>query len=79
MTIQECDSRDRRMVDNIRFVFQCNPILHQYAAALQVSIENAAVVLRGELPRADLKDLLVPAVRQAGVLNRVSDFVRVAS
>ncbi len=79
MTTQECDSRDRRLVENIRFVFQANPRLHAYSAAVQVSIENASVVLRGELPRADLKELLVPAVRQAGVLYRVTDCVRIAS
>lgn len=77
MTIEECVSRDQRLVENIRFVFQANPRLHNYAAALQVSIENASVVLRGELPRADLKDLLIPAIRQAGVLYRVTDCVRI--
>lgn len=79
MTTQECTSRDLRMVDNIRAVILASPGLGHYAVALQVSIEDAAVVLRGELPRAELKDLLVSAVRQAGVLNRVSDFVRIAS
>lgn len=79
MTTQECCSRDRRLVDNIRFVMQVNPLLQQYATTLQVSIENASVVLRGELPSPDLKAQLVPAVRQAGVLYRVTDCVRIAS
>ena len=79
MTTQECNSRDRRMVDNIRFVFQVNPLLQQYATTLQVSIENSVVVLRGELPSPDLKEQLVPSVRQAGVLYRVTDCVRIAS
>ena len=79
MTTQECNSRDRRLVDNIRSVMQVNPLLQQYATELQVSIENASVVLRGELPSPDLKAQLVPAVRQAGVLYRVTDCVRIAS
>ena len=79
MTTQECNSRDRRMVDKIRLVMQVNPLLQQYATALQVSIENASVVLRGELPSPDLKAQLVPAVRQAGVLYRVTDCVRIAT
>ncbi len=79
MTTQECNSRDRRMVDKIRLVMQVNPLLQQYSTALQVSIENASVVLRGELPSPDLKAQLVPAVRQAGVLYRVTDCVRIAS
>ena len=79
MTTQESNSRDRRMVDNIRFVFHVNPLLQQYATALQISIENSAVVLRGELPSPDLKAQLVPSIRQAGVLYRVTDCVRIAS
>ncbi len=79
MTTQECSSRDRRMVDNIRFVFQVHPLLQQYATELQVSIENSSVVLRGQLPSPDLKAQLVPSVRQAGVLYRVTDCVRIAS
>ena len=75
MTTQECDSRDRRLVDNILFVLQGSPLLRDYATTLQVSIEDTSVVLRGELPREELKALLVPAVRQAGVLNRVTDCV----
>ena len=79
MTTQECNSRDRRLVDNIRFVMQGNPLLQQHATALEVSIENASVVLRGELPSPELKAQLVSVVRQAGVLYRVADCVRIAS
>jgi hypothetical protein len=50
-----------------------------HADSLQISIENSSVVLRGELPLAELKAFLVPAIRQAGVLNRVDDCVKIAS
>jgi hypothetical protein len=79
MTTQEIDSRDRRLVENIRFVLQVSPLLQAHADSLEISIENASVVLRGQLPRAELKAFLIPAVRQAGVLNRVDDYVRIAS
>ncbi len=79
MTTKECKSRDRRLVEKIRAVFQVNRMLGQYATAVHITIENASVVIRGELPSRDHKAQLVPAVRQAGVLNRVSDHVRIAS
>lgn len=79
MTTQECASRDQRQVDNILFVLQANPLLQQHATGLQVSIENASVVLRGELPSPEVKALLIPAIRQAGVLDHISDYVRIAS
>ena len=78
MTIQECNTRDKRMIDNIQSVLRVHEQLRQYAAALQVSIENATIVLRGELPSVALKSQLVPAVRRAGVLDRVCNDVRVA-
>jgi hypothetical protein len=78
MTTQECDTRDKRMIDNIQSVLSVHERLRQYAAALQVSIENATIVLRGELPTIDLKAELIPAVRRAGVLSQVCDCVKVA-
>ena len=79
MTTNECDSRDKRMIDNIRTVLGVHRQLRQYAAAVQVTIENATIVLRGELPSPALKAELVPAVRQAGVLSQVCNCVRVAN
>ena len=79
MTAQECASRDRRQVDNIFFVLHANPLLQPYTPLLQVSIENASVVLRGELPDPALKAQLIPAIRQAGVLDQINDYVRIAT
>lgn len=78
MTTQECNSRDMRMIHNIQAVLGVHDQLRRYAATLQVSIENATIVLRGELPSIALKSALVPAVRQAGVLSQVCNCVEVS-
>ena len=78
MTTIESKKRDRRWINDIESVFRVNELLAQYTAALQITIENATIVLRGELPSLAHKTQLIPAIRQAGVLNRVSDRVRVA-
>ena len=77
MTVQEQISRDNRMIGNIQAVLHVHAQLRQYAAAVQVSIENTAIVLRGHLPTAALKQALIPAIRQAGVLYKVSNEVQV--
>ncbi len=77
MTTEEIDCRNARMIENIRTVFRVHDRLSGYASAVQVSIENAAIVLRGQLPSADLRSDLVPAIRQAGVLGQVSNHVMV--
>lgn len=79
MTTQESNSRDRRIVENIHSVIRVDPRLRQYATAVQISVENASVVLRGELPNSELKEQLIPLVRQAGVLYQITDQVRIAS
>ena len=79
MTTKEHECQNRRILENIQAMFQVHEQLRQYAAALQVSIENATIVLRGEVPSPDLKAELVPAVRRAGVLSRVCNFVHVAN
>jgi hypothetical protein len=77
MTVEEMVSRDNRMIDNIQAVLSVHQQLRQYAAAVQVSIENTAIVLRGHLPSVALKQALIPAIRQAGVLAKVCNEVQV--
>ena len=72
------DSHELRILERIRSIFYVHEQLQQYAAVVQVSIENTVIVLRGELPSADLKQALIPAVRQAGVLGKVQNAVHVA-
>jgi hypothetical protein len=53
--------------------------LGRYASTLQVSVEDTAIVLRGELPSETLRGELVPTIRQAGCLWRVNNEVHVAA
>lgn len=79
MTIQERNSRDQRTIHSIQTVFSASERLRQYAASIRITIENATVVLWGELPSVDLKSELVPAVRRAGVLSQICDRVAVTT
>ncbi len=75
LTKQKPSQRESWTIDRIRSMFAVR--LGKYAAAIQISIENTVIVLRGELPSAAMKQELVPAIRQAGVLGQVSDCVQV--
>jgi len=77
MTSHECDCRDKRIIDSIRSMLGVHDQLRQYAAAVQVSIENATIVLQGKLPSNQLKEALEPAIRRAGVLSKISNEVQV--
>ncbi len=77
MTAKEIQSRDRRMIRSITLVIHAHSQLQHYAAALQITIENATVLLRGNLPSDSLKASLVGVVRTAGVLNRIDNCVHV--
>ena len=79
MTTQECDSRDRRIVENICTLLQATPMLKQHASLLEISIEQSAVVIRGNLPTDAMKAELVPIIRRAGVLSQVNNRVLVAA
>ena len=79
MTTQECDSRDRRIVEKIRTVFRANPTLGQHASLIEASIEHSAIVVRGNLPTDGMKAELVPAIRRAGVLSQVNNCVLVVT
>ena len=79
MTSKECNSRDRRIIDNIQRMFQVNRDLKDHVTGLDISIENSTIVLRGKLPNGALKDELIRAVRRAGVLSQVNNCVLVAA
>ena len=79
MTTQECDDRDRRIVEKIRAVLHANPILCQHASLIEVSIEHSAILIRGSLPTDEMKAELVPSIRRAGVLSQVNNCVLVAA
>ena len=77
MTVKEKMSHDNRIIGNIQSVLRVHAQLRQYATTVQVSIENTAIVLRGHLPSPALKQALIPAIRQAGVLAKISNEVHV--
>ncbi len=77
MTIQECEIRDNRFLQNIRSVLAVHDDLRDYAAEILVTIEDASVVIRGRLPSSDLKSEVIISIRRAGVLSRVCDLVQV--
>ena len=64
MTGRERASRNERTIRNIRIVFQGHQTLSPHLETVEVSLDEAGVVLRGHLPNAGLKQELVPAVRQ---------------
>lgn len=72
MSLQEI-----RTVSQIQSVISVHAELKQYATLVQVTIENAVIMLRGTLPSVDLKKALVPCVRQAGALGQVCNCVKV--
>ena len=78
MTAAEKISHSQRQVDKIRAVVNATPLLQNHACDVQVSIEKTTVALRGELPNHDAKTALLLAVRQAGVLEQISDYVRIS-
>ena len=70
-------SRERLLVERIRSMLSVHEHLREYATRVQITVENTVIVLRGDLPSTDLKQALVPAIRQAGVLGQVSNCVNV--
>ncbi|MDF1842531.1 MAG: hypothetical protein P1U77_13920 [Rubripirellula sp.] len=77
MTTQPCECRDQRLIQRIRSALDRHRDLGPYAATLLVTIENAAIILQGHLPSDQLRSALEPAVRQAGVLDKINNEVRV--
>ncbi|OYP37991.1 hypothetical protein CGZ80_03730 [Rhodopirellula sp. MGV] len=52
--------------------------LAPYRTGLDITLEGSRIVVRGQLPTAALRQALVPAIRQAGVLGQVCNCVEVA-
>ena len=78
MTTAESVSRDQRQLNKILSVVSTDPVLQPHVATLQGSIEHTTIALRGELPTTQAKTALLLAVRQAGVLDQIRDYVRVS-
>ncbi|TWT98431.1 hypothetical protein [Stieleria varia] len=78
MTIQQASTREANLILRIQSVLEAHAQLSPYHLGLDVTMEGPRVVLRGVLPSAALKQALVPAIRQAGVLGQVCNCVEVA-
>lgn len=70
--------RKNQVIRNVHAMLAVHSQLRAFVEAIQVTIEHRAVVLRGRLPSKQLKDQLIPAVRQSGVLWKVNNQVDVA-
>jgi hypothetical protein len=68
---------ESQLIERIRSVFLGNQQINHHADSLQVSVEKTLIVLTGHLPTSDLKQQLVPAIRQAGILWQVCNLVQV--
>lgn len=79
MTTKECRSRDLRTIERVMLMLRVHQRLCRYSSTLQVSMEDAMIVLRGELPSGDLKKDLLPTIRKSGFLGRVTNLVVVNS
>lgn len=77
--MSESEKRDARMIDRVRMMINVHEHLRSYTAAVQVSVENAAVVLRGKLPTQELRQQLIPTIRQGGVLLRIDNCVQITA
>ncbi len=71
------DARAARMIQRIDAVLCAHHDLSHHRPDLQISLEGSRIVLRGQLPSAALKQALVPAIRQAGVLGQVCNCVEI--
>ena len=72
-------SPEAQLIERIRSSFLGNQLINRHAESVQVSVEKSAIVLSGHLPSPDLKQQLIPAIRQAGILRQVCNLVRVPS
>ncbi|QEF97352.1 hypothetical protein Mal15_13920 [Stieleria maiorica] len=76
-TSQLSDSRFTRLIQRIDSVLCAHHELCDHLANLEISMEGSRIVLRGQLPSVALKQALVPAIRQAGVLGQVCNCVEI--
>ncbi len=75
--IQVPESRVSSMIRRIDSVLCAHHDLCSHRANLEISMEGTRIVLRGHLPTVALKQALVPAIRQAGVLGQVCNCVEI--
>ncbi|MCC9602378.1 hypothetical protein LOC67_17650 [Stieleria sp. JC731] len=72
------DGRTAQMICRIDSVLSNHRDLAQYRMGLDITLEGSRIVVRGHLPSVALKQALLPAIRQAGVLGQVCNCVEVS-
>ena len=73
-SLQLHTSRDMLRIDS---VLQAHHQLSKYRNGLSITIEGTRIVVRGQLPSVALKQAVVPAIRQAGVLGQICNCVEI--
>jgi hypothetical protein len=76
-TTNAADSHAARMIRRIDTVLCAHHDLCNHRVDLKFSMEGSRIVVRGQLPSVALKQALVPAIRQAGVLDQVCNCVEI--
>jgi hypothetical protein len=66
-----------RMIERIHPVLDAHQELSAHLESIQITVEGSRIVLRGHLPTVALKQALVPAIRQAGVLGQICNCVEI--
>jgi len=69
---------ESRLIERINLIFSQNRDLSGGCDTIQVSVQQTAIVLRGKVPSSAVKQLLIPAIRQAGILWQVCNLVDVS-
>ncbi|MEZ6089971.1 MAG: BON domain-containing protein [Pirellulaceae bacterium] len=72
----EAQRKEQRIIRNVRTMLKVHHRLRNEASDVRVSIKDNVVILRGSVATWEVKRMLVPAIRQAGVLWSVSNHVR---
>ena len=68
---------ETQLIERIRSIFVGNQQINHFVEDIVVSVDKNSIVINGNLPSAELKQQLVPAIRQAGILWQVCNQVQV--
>ncbi len=77
VAINDTISHAQVTLERIQMMIQSDQRLKEYHDSLYISFEDGAIILRGQLPSDELRGELIPAIRRAGILNRVCNEVHV--
>ncbi len=70
-------THEEQVIRRIDSVLSVHETLSHYSESMTVTVEGSRIVVRGCLPSVALKQAIVPAIRQAGVLEQVCNCVEI--